>query len=122
MNTHFEKPYEKKVSIKNVRFNTTKAPYTPDRYGECDFIVCRQGWKNIVKDGESRIDFAVSSDHFCVASKIRLKLCEQDKKDEDPGRFTFWPPDGDTKEHFSKILKGKMSEGSFCEKKGGRGI
>ena len=73
-NTFFNKANEHKCTFKDARTDGFKAPWTPDRFAQLDFILAPQRWKNAVLDVHSYTNIAFNSDHAVVVADMRLKL------------------------------------------------
>ena len=74
MNTMFPKPDYQKCTFKEVLTEGFKAPWSPDRFAQIDFILAPRAFKNIILDVTSRTDIAFNSDHSLISAKLRLKL------------------------------------------------
>lgn len=86
---------ENNLVVHNTRFQKTKrkictyhnkhgdhkggGPWDAKNYGQLDFVITEQRWKNAVKDVWSDTHCWVSSDHFPIIAKIHIKFAKKDK-------------------------------------------
>ena len=87
MNTTFHKPDYKRVTYKEKvpARNPTKqeyqgentGPYNYTKYAQCDFWLVEKTHQGMIKDCESKLEWARDSDHFPVWVKIQLNKKER---------------------------------------------
>ena len=46
----------------------------PRQIAQIDHLICRQRWRNSIKNVESRTDIAVDSDHAMIIARVKIKL------------------------------------------------
>ena len=74
MNTMFPKPDYQKCTFKEVLTEGFKAPWSPNRFAQIDFVLAPRAFKNSILDVTSRTDIAFNSDHSLISAKLRLRL------------------------------------------------
>ena len=65
VNTLFQKDKSKLITYRNVAAPNFHPPtlWTPDRYGQLDFMLINKKWKNTVTNAESNLQTGVTMDH-----------------------------------------------------------
>ena len=62
-NTWFEKPVSKLITYRNPTSHTFEPPYNTNKFGQLDFILVNQRWRNSFHNVESSLPQAITSDH-----------------------------------------------------------
>ena len=79
-NTHFEKPPWKLVTAKITGTNRLVPPFDATNYGQIDYILTTNRWKNIFQDASIDTKPTIVSDHFPLIATIRCRLTKHTKK------------------------------------------
>ena len=90
-NTHFEKPPWKLVTAKITGTNRLEPPFNATCYGQIDYILTTNRWKNVIHDVEIDTKPSVVSDHFPLVAKIRCRLTRHLKKPRPSTSFVSNP-------------------------------
>ena len=57
-----------------------KPPYTPEKYAECDYVICNQLTKIFVTNIESKPGWGTDPDHATVFATFRIKFADKEQK------------------------------------------
>ena len=89
VNTTFHKPDYKRVTYKEKvpAHNPAKeeyqgentGPYYHTKYAQCDFWLVGKTYRGMIKDCESKTEWARDPDHFPISVKIQLNKKEKGK-------------------------------------------
>ena len=80
MNTLHDKPNEKLITY-HAPSSELGPPYERGKYETLDYCVTTERWKNTVQDVESDMKANITSDHYPLWWKTRLKLSRKTNKE-----------------------------------------
>ena len=100
-NTWFEKPMSKLITYRNPTSHTFEPPYNTNKFGQLDFILVNQRWRNSFHNVESSLPQAITSDHKILMAQMKTRLAKPRKKPL-PSRKHFRQPTDEQLEAFNR--------------------
>ena len=90
-NTFFQKPDGKLVTFKGAGVRMWQPPWQLHKYGQMDFLLVNDPWKNAVTDIYTTEVHAIDTDHKLLVSNVKFKL-KAKKRNPTTTRLKFHKP------------------------------
>ena len=85
-NTMFNKRMKNRCTYKNKNTGHKGGkPWNATNYGQIDYIMIENRWKNAIYEAWSAPFTGIESDHFPVIGRIKIKLAKKEKMDKKEG-------------------------------------
>ena len=108
-NTWFEKPISKLVTYRNPTSLTFEPPYNTNKFGQLDFILVNQRWRNSFHNVETSLPQAITSDHKVLMAHIKTKLAKPRTKTL-PSRKHYRQPTDEQMQDFNRHVEREIQD------------
>ena len=108
-NTWFEKPISKLVTYRNPTSLTFEPPYNTNKFGQLDFILVNQRWRNSFHNVETSLPQAITSDHKVLMAHMKTKLAKPRTKTL-PSRKHYRQPTDEQIQDFNRHVEREIQD------------